>query len=114
MKFKNGSGISKQIIIQATLFYFIYMQGHFLEVSFIVYKVYSPTEVYVNKLYHPDLFSAVVHKKKNICAGTDISTSPLAPANEFLNKGLSGKYILVFTCPNGQADFLNTKNIFFI
>ena len=32
------------------------------------------------------------------CAGFDISTSPLAPASEFLKKGLSGKYILVFTC----------------
>ena len=27
----------------------------------------------------------------------------LAPASEFLKKGLSGKYILVCTCPNGQA-----------
>ena len=43
-----------------------------------------------------------------IHAGTDISTRPLAPASEFLKKGLSGKYILVFTCPNGQADFQNT------
>ena len=32
--------------------------------------------------------------------GTNISTSPLAPASDFLKKGLSGKYILVFTCPN--------------
>ena len=47
-------------------------------------------------------------------SGTDISTSPLAPASKFLKKGLSGKYILVFTCPNGQADSLNTKNISFI
>ena len=43
--------------------------------------------------------------------GTDISTSQLAPASEFLKKGLSGKYTLVFTCPNGQDDFLNTKHI---
>ena len=28
---------------------------------------------------------------------TFISTRPLAPANEFLKKGLSGKYTLVFT-----------------
>ena len=28
------------------------------------------------------------------------------PASEFLKKGLSGKYILVWTCPDGQADFL--------
>ena len=28
-------------------------------------------------------------------------TSPLAPASEFWKKGLSGKYILVFTCPYG-------------
>ena len=34
-------------------------------------------------------------------AGTDISTSQLALASEFLKKGLSGKYILVFTCLNG-------------
>ena len=26
----------------------------------------------------------------------------------------SGKYILVFICPNRQADFLNTKHISFI
>ena len=45
-------------------------------------------------------------------AGTDISTSPLAPASEFLKKGLSGKYILVLTCPNGQADFTSIKHIF--
>ena len=45
-------------------------------------------------------------------AGTDISTSPLAPASEFLKKGLSGKYTLVLTCPNGQADFSNLKHIF--
>ena len=32
--------------------------------------------------------------------GTDIRTSPLASASEFLKKGLSGKYVLVFTCPN--------------
>ena len=38
-------------------------------------------------------------------------TSLLAPASEFLKKGLSGKYILVFTCLNGQADFLNNKHI---
>ena len=51
----------------------------------------------------------------NTCnrTGTDISTSLLAPASEFSKKGLSGKYILVFTCPNRQADFLNTKHIFF-
>ena len=46
-------------------------------------------------------------------SGTDISTSPLAAASEFLKKGLSGKYVLVFTCPNGQADFLNIKHIFY-
>ena len=45
--------------------------------------------------------------------GTDISTSPLAPASEFLKKGLSGKCILVSTCPNGQADFLSAKHIIF-
>ena len=47
-------------------------------------------------------------------AGTDISTSLLALASKFLKKGLSGKYILGFTCPNGQADFLNIKHIFLI
>ena len=41
-------------------------------------------------------------------AGFNISTSPLAPASDFWKKGLSGKYILVFTFPNGQADFLST------
>ena len=40
--------------------------------------------------------------------GIDISTSPLGPASEFMKKGLSGKYILVFTCPNGQAGFLSS------
>ena len=44
--------------------------------------------------------------------GFNISTSPLAPASEFLKKGLSGKYILVFNCLNGQADFLSTINFF--
>ena len=47
-----------------------------------------------------------------LLAGTDISNSPLAPASEFWKKGLSGKYILVFTCPNGQVDFPNTEHIF--
>ena len=47
-------------------------------------------------------------------AGIKISTCLLAQASEFLKKGLSGKYILVFTCLNGQADFLNIKHIFFI
>ena len=32
------------------------------------------------------------------------------PWQNLLKKGLSGKYILVFTCPNGQADFLNAKH----
>ena len=50
-------------------------------------------------------------KEINVSTGTDISTSPLAPASEFKKKGLSGKYILVFTCPNWQADILNTKHI---
>ena len=44
--------------------------------------------------------------------GTDTSTSPFAPASDFLEKGLSGKYILVFTCPNRQADFLNTIHMY--
>ena len=44
--------------------------------------------------------------------GTIISTCPLALASEFLKKGLSGKYIIVFTFPNGQADHLNAKHIF--
>ena len=43
-------------------------------------------------------------------AGNNISTFPLAPTSEFLKKGLSGKYITVFTCPNGQVDFLKTKH----
>ena len=34
----------------------------------------------------------------------------LAPASEFLKKGLSGKCILVCTCPNGQADSLITTH----
>ena len=41
-----------------------------------------------------------------------MSTCPLAPAKEFLKKGFSGKYILVYVCPNGQADFLNSLHIF--
>ena len=55
-----------------------------------------------------------LHPDDKLWTGTDISISPLAPASEFLKKGLSGKYILVFTCPNREADFLNTKHIFFI
>ena len=38
----------------------------------------------------------------------------LAPASEFLKKGLLGKCILVFTCLNGQADFLNNIHISYI
>ena len=51
------------------------------------------------------------HLRKGIFAraGTDISTSLLAQAGEFLKKGVSSKYILGCTCPNGQADFLNTQ-----
>ena len=41
-------------------------------------------------------------------SGIDISTCPLAPVSEFLKKGLLGKYILVFTYPIGQDDFLKT------
>ena len=44
-------------------------------------------------------------------AGFNISTCLLAPVSEFLKKGLSGKYILVSTCQNGQADFLSTTHI---
>ena len=47
-----------------------------------------------------------------VVPGYDISTCPLAPASEILKKGLSGKYILVFTCPHGQADFLSTTHFF--
>ena len=46
-----------------------------------------------------------------MASGTNISTSPFAPASEFLKNGLSGKYILVYTCLNSQADFLNTQHI---
>ena len=45
-------------------------------------------------------------------AGSDISTSPLAPVSEFLKKWLLGKYILVSTCPNGQVDFLSSPHIY--
>ena len=61
-------------------------------------------------IYHIRLVT--IHKRECQLSGTDISTSTLAPASEFLKKGLLGKYILVFTCPNGQADFLNTKHSF--
>ena len=44
--------------------------------------------------------------------GFDISTSLHVPASESLKKELSGKYILVLTCPNGQADFLSTTHFF--
>ena len=43
-------------------------------------------------------------------SGFDISTCPLAPASEFLKKGLSGKNVLVCTCPNRQTDFLSTTH----
>ena len=46
------------------------------------------------------------------CSGTNISTSPLAAASEFVIKWLSGKYILVSTCLNRQADFLTSPYIF--
>ena len=41
-----------------------------------------------------------------------ISTCLLAPASEFLKKGLLGKYILVCSCQNRQADFLNTTHFY--
>ena len=47
-----------------------------------------------------------------VFTGFDIRTCPLAPASEFLKKWLSGKYILVSTCLDGQADFLNSSHIF--
>ena len=50
----------------------------------------------------------------SLCLGINISACSFALASEFLKKGLSGKYILVFTGPNGQADFLNIKHICFI
>ena len=50
----------------------------------------------------------LVYEVKCRLPGTDISTSPLAQASEFLKTGLMGKHISVFTCPNGQGDFLNT------
>ena len=59
-----------------------------------------------NNCHQGTCFSLVVHTS----AGFDISTSLLALASEFLKKGLSGKNILVFTCPNGQADFLSTTH----
>ena len=33
---------------------------------------------------------------------------------EFLKKWLSGKYILVYTCPNGQADFQSSPHISYV
>ena len=51
-----------------------------------------------------------IQQISGLIPGFDISTCPLAPASEFLKKGLSGKYILAFTCPNGQADFLCTTH----
>ena len=48
--------------------------------------------------------------KVRLSTGFDISTCLLAPAIEFLKKGLSGKYILVLTCPNEEADFLSTTH----
>ena len=54
------------------------------------------------------------YKLKNIyVSGFNISTSPLASADEFLKKVLLGKYILVCTCPNGQADFLSTIHFYY-
>ena len=51
--------------------------------------------------------------KLSLKAGFDISTSLLAPGSEFLKTGLSGKYILVFTGPNGQAAFLSTTHFLY-
>ena len=54
------------------------------------------------------------YKVKNIyVSGFNISTSPLASADEFLKKVLLGKYILVCTCPNGQAAFLSTIHFYY-
>ena len=44
--------------------------------------------------------------------GSDISTCPLAPASAFLKKWPSGKYILISSSLNRQADFLSSPHIF--
>ena len=40
--------------------------------------------------------------------GTDISTSPLAPASGFAEKGLSGKRASYLTFPTGKVGFLDS------
>ena len=40
----------------------------------------------------------------------DKSTWPLALGIEFLKKWFSGKYMFVFTWPNGQADFQSSPH----
>ena len=73
----------------------------------------------VHILHRPTLCMSVdiplvytIHWCRLQTTGSEISTSPLAPASEFLKKWLSGKYILVSTCPNRQADFLSSPYIF--
>ena len=47
----------------------------------------------------------VLEHRQSVLAGSDISTCLLALASEFLKKWSLGKYILISTCPNRQADF---------
>ena len=68
----------------------ISVQYDFIQVKYTFYPFFYFQNVHIFKLPYQ--------------AGTDISTRPLALASEFLKKGLSGKYISRFTCPNGQAD----------
>ena len=60
------------------------------------------------KPYHVGIHCITLFEYSQVSTGFNISTSPLARASEFLKKWLSGKYNLIFTCPNGLADFLST------
>ena len=66
---------------------------------------------YFQRLLWVNMYSIYIAAVTGLRAGY-ISTCPFALVSEFLKKRLSGKYILAFTCPNEQADFLSTSSFF--
>ena len=62
------------------------------------------------KSSYPLLIGPVDHRGNSNNLSSLSQCRVLAPASEFLKKGCLGKYFLVCTCPNGQADFLSTTH----
>ena len=71
-----------------------------------------PPQIFCDYIPYPwIIYGSLIKAFHN--AGTDISTSPLAPASEFVKKGLSGKYISVFTSQMGKLYFWTLNTFFF-